>query len=251
MTHSDDNPLWQMVKKLTAHAPILEEDRDALLALPVTLARYRAGSYLVREGDIPSQCGVIVDGFAYRSKLTHIGGRQIVSVHIPGEIIDLQHLFLDVADHNIQTLTNCEVASVSRSALRELARERASIGHAVLINVLVEGSILREWLLSIGRRTARERLAHLLCEFAVKLDMQGLAAGHRYELPMSQEQLADALGLTTVHVNRTLRVLIAEGLILRDHRFVSFPRWDDLKRVSGFQSRYLHLPTQISQQLAT
>lgn len=246
MRHDHYEPLDRMVQKLNTHSAISVDDSAALLSLPYTHHHYDPGSYLVREGDAPDQCGVLLTGYAYRHKLNHDGARQIVSIHIPGELLDLQHLFLDVADHNVQTLTACTVANVPRSAFRALARERPLIAHAIFINVLVEASAFREWLLNVGRRDARARVAHLLCEFAIRLDKQGLSAGQEYELPMSQEQLGDALGLTAVHVNRTLQRLVEDGLVTRDKRHVSFPRWEALRDVAQFSSRYLHLAQQPS-----
>jgi CRP-like cAMP-binding protein len=235
------SPLALMVRKLEIHTPLTSDDRDALLSLPHTLKTYEPSAYLVREGDAPEQCAVLLSGFAYRQKLTGSGTRQIVSMHIPGDALDFQHLFLDVADHNVQTLTRADVATIPRKALRDLARARSAIGNAIFVSTLVEGSISREWVLNIGRRDARSRLAHFLCEFAVRLDVLGLTPGQDYELPMSQEQLGDALGLTAVHVNRTIKSLEADGLLTRNRRRVSFPRWDALRDIADFSSRYLHL----------
>ena len=235
------SPLALMVRKLEIHTPLQQGDRDALLTLPHTLKTYEPSAYLVREGDAPEQCAVLLSGFAFRQKLTSSGMRQIVSMHIPGDALDFQHLFLDVADHNVQTLTHADVATIPRTALRELARSRSAIGNAIFVSTLVEGSISREWTLNIGRRDARSRLAHFLCEFAIRLDVVGLTPGQGYELPMSQEQLGDALGLTAVHVNRTIKSLEADGLITRNRRRISFPRWDALRELADFSSRYLHL----------
>ena len=233
-----------LVRKLSRCVVLAPDDCAALLALPHTLRTLDPSTYLLREGDPPQYCSVLVSGFAYRQKLTGEGARQIVSLHIPGEALDLQSLYLDVADHNIQTLTRAEVAMVPRTAMRELIQARPAIAHAVLVEILVEGSIAREWTLNIGRRDAQTRLAHLLCEVAVRLDSQGLAGGDGYELPMTQEQLGDALGLTAVHVNRTLKALEARGLIVRNRRHVGIPLWTPLRDVGDFTGRYLHLGPQ-------
>jgi CRP-like cAMP-binding protein len=246
MASLDDNPLDLMVRKLATHAELGATDRAAILGLPFTLRTLEPASYLVREGDIPNVCAVLVSGYAYRQKLTGEGARQIVSLHIPGDALDLQHLFLDVADHNVQTLTRAEVAMISRTELRALAQARPVIGHAIAVNILVEASVFREWVLNIGRREAPARVAHLLCEFAIRLDVQGLANGEGYELPMTQEQLGDAVGLTAVHVNRTLRNLELRGLITRSRRHVSFPQWQSMRDFADFSSRYLHLDCQTS-----
>ncbi|MES2043682.1 MAG: Crp/Fnr family transcriptional regulator [Pseudomonadota bacterium] len=239
-------PLHRMVRKLEVHAFLSDADRAALLALPLTLRKFERGTVLVREGDLPEHCAVLVSGFACRHKLSQAGARQIVSLHLPGEMLDLQHIFLDIADHNIQTLSPATVATVPRSALRALAETRPAIGHAILVNILIEASIFREWLLNIGRRDARARVAHLLCECAVRLDAEEVEAGQPCDLPMSQDELADALGLTPVHVSRMLRSLADAGLIRRDRRRVSFPRWEELKSACDFNERYLHHGEQIA-----
>jgi CRP-like cAMP-binding protein len=238
------NPLNMLVRKLEQHTLLSTSDRDAILALPYNLRTLEASTYMVREGDLPLHCGVIVSGFAYRQKLTGEGQRQIISIHIPGEAVDFQNLFLDVADHSVQMLTRGDVAMVARKDFQDLVDTRPGIGHAILVSILVEASIFREWVLNVGRRDARSRLAHVLCEFAVRLHAQGLAEEYGYELPMTQEQLADALGLTPVHVNRVLKALAADGLITRNRRVVRFPDWDKMRHVADFNQRYLHLESQ-------
>jgi len=239
-----ESSLMLLARKLSKHVVLDPDDRTALLDLPYMRRTLDPSTYLLREGDSPQYCSILMSGFAYRQKLTGDGARQIVSLHIPGEALDLQSLYLDTADHNIQTLTRAEVALVPREAMRELIRARPSIAQAVMIEILVEGSIGREWALNIGRRNAQTRLAHLLCEVAMRLDAQGLPTDGGYELPMTQEQLGDALGLTAVHVNRTLKTLEAKGLIVRDRRHIGIPRWTGLRDVGDFTGRYLHLGRQ-------
>ena len=240
------NPLELLLRKLETHSALSEDDRRAVLELPVTRRTLEAHAYTVREGAKPEGCAILLSGFAYRHKLTSDGARQIVALHIPGEPLDFQHLFLDETDHNVQMLTRGEVAVVPREPLQRLARSRSAVGHAILITILVEGSIYREWVLNVGRRDARARLSHLLCEFAVRLEKQGLAKDYGYELPMTQEQLGDAIGLTPVHVNRTIKSLEADGLIARKGRVISFPDWTRLQDVADFNRRYLHLDQQVS-----
>jgi CRP-like cAMP-binding protein len=205
-----------------------------------------AATYTIREADTPEHCAVLVSGFAYRQKLTGNGSRQIVGLHIPGDALDFQNLFLDVSDHSLQMLTRAEVALIKIADLQVLARERASVAHAILVKILVEASIFREWVLNVGRRDSTTRVAHLLCELGVRLDAEGLAEDYGYELPMSQEQLADAVGLTSVHVNRTLKALESQGLIVRSKRSIAFPDWKRLRLAGDFNQRYLHLEPQRS-----
>jgi CRP-like cAMP-binding protein len=181
-----------------------------------------------------------LSGFAYRHKVTGEGGRQILSVHMPGEFLDLQNSLLGLADHNVQALTRCEVASVPVTALRRLAVEHPVVGRAMWIDTLVDSAIFREWIVNVGRRDSISRIAHLLCEFALRLRAAGLAEGDAYELPMTQEQIADCSGLTPVHVNRVLKELGRRGLIERQKRAVRIADWDQLRQIGDFNGRYLH-----------
>lgn len=243
MKHSD-RPLGLLLRKLELHSTLEEDDRAAILALPHTMRTVDASTYIVREGDLPNQCSVLVSGFAYRQKVTDEGARQIVAIHMPGEPLDFQNLFLDVSDHSVQALTRAELVAVKRADLQKLVRARPAIAHAVMVLILVEASIFREWVLNVGRRNARARLAHLLCEFGIRLDALGLTEQYGYELPMTQEQLGDTLGLTSVHVNRTLKLLEDDGLIVRNKRNVGFPDWQRLRQEGDFNQRYLHLEPQ-------
>jgi len=242
----NDQPLALLVRKLATHVELSKDDRAAILALPHTVREFDPSKYMVREGESPGPCAVLISGYAVRHKISAEGDRQIVSIHVPGEPLDFQHLFLDEADHNVQTLTRSEVALVPREAIRKLAEARPAVMHALLVSILVEASIFREWVLNVGQRDARARVAHLLCEFAIRLDAQGLAGSNGYELPMTQEQLGDATGLTAVHVNRMLKALETEGLVKRKGRYVTFPDWKGLRDISGFGERYLHLSKQVA-----
>ena len=238
--HNPENPLQLLVRKLEAHFPLTEPDRRALLELPHSIRRLEAQSYTMREGDRPERCAVLLSGYAFRHKLTGEGSRQILAIHVPGEALDFQNLFLKESDHNVQMLTRGVDAEIPSSALEELVLANRDVGKAILVSTLIEASIFREWALNIGRRDARSRIAHLLCEFAYRLTAYGLRPSGTYELPMTQEQLADATGLTAVHVNRVLQRLERDGLIDRDRRMVRFPSWERMRDVADFNPRYLH-----------
>ncbi len=237
-----DHPvLHRMVRKLAGRASLDVADREALLSLPFRTKVFEPSSYLVREGTPAEECNIILDGFAYRQKLTPDGSRQILSVHVPGDFVDLEGSLLNVADHNLQALTRCEVAAIPRRELRALIENHPRIAHALWVDTLIDGSIFREWILNVGRRDAKERIAHILCEFAKRLELAGLGDENGYTMPMTQEQLADCTGLTPVHVNRTLKALEAAGLIARNGRSVSIPDWQRLREAAGFSELYLHL----------
>lgn len=139
-------------------------------------------------------------------------------------------------------LTGGLVALIPRESVLRLAFERPAIGRAMWFDSMVDASIFREWIANIGRRDARTRIAHLLCEFSLRLKVFGLGKEDDYELPMTQEQIADSTGLTTVHVNRTIKLLEREGLIDRSHpRSIHIGDWRKLAEAGDFDSNYLHL----------
>ena len=235
-----ENPLDLLIRKIRTHHALTAEDQKRILDLPYKIRTLEPQAYTMREGDRPDRCSVLMSGFAFRHKLTGDGARQILAIHIPGEAPDFQNLFLEESDHNVQMLTRGVVAEIAREPLERLVLDNPAVGRAVLVSVLVEASMFREWLLNIGRRDARSRIAHLLCEFAYRMNAQGLARNGIYELPMTQEQLADATGLTPVHVNRVLQALQREGLMERDRRIIRFVDWEAMREVADFNERYLH-----------
>lgn len=241
---SQDHPLRYLLRQLELHARLPAEDRQTVLDLPHRARKLDAGSYLVRDGDRPTNCTVLVSGYAMRQKVTGDGSRQILAVCIPGDAVDLQNMFLDVSDHSVQMLTQGRVADVPRGALQALVFSKPSIGTAIIEQSLVEASIFREWVVNVGRRDARARIAHILCEFAVRLEARGMSTDHGFELPMTQEQLADATGLTPVHVNRVLKSLETDGLINRRRRHIHFEDWRALQEAGDFSPRYLHISDQ-------
>jgi CRP-like cAMP-binding protein len=244
MSEIADHPLAPMVRKLCLWTAIDPADIEQLYTLPYQLRSLDAGQYLVWDGDRPQQCCLLLSGFAYRHKLAGNGGRQILSIHMKGDVLDLQNSLLGIADHNVQMLTAGEVALIPVEAVRELAFRHPSIGMAMWYETLVEASIFREWVLNIGRRDARTRIAHLLCEFALRMKVAELGAQTNYELPITQEQLGDAVALTSVHVNRTLMKLEQDGLITRTKRQITIVDWKELAQVADFEPRYLHLDRQ-------
>jgi len=241
MPEDTEHVLAPLVRKLGLREELSLADRAAILALPVTRRRLDAGQYLAWDGDRPQNCCLLLSGFAYRHKHAGNGGRQILSFHMKGDLLDLQNSLLGVADHNVQMLTAGEVAMVPVEAIRELVFAHPEVGMAMWFETLVEAAIFREWVLNVGRRDARMRIAHLLCEFALRLELAELGKQTAYELPITQEQLADAVALTSVHVNRTLMKLEQDGLIARTKRVIAIVDWKALVKVADFEPRYLHL----------
>jgi CRP-like cAMP-binding protein len=234
--------LGRLANRLAYRVHLDDGDREAIASLPFTLKTMERAHFIVRERQLATQSCVMLSGYSIRSKLTATGMRQIVAVHMKGDFVDLQNSMLKVADHSVEMLTSGRVALIPREEIARLTLKRPKVAHAMWVDTLVEGSISREWIMNVGRRNARTRIAHLLCEFSLRLKVAGLGEDNAYELPMTQDQLADATGLTSVHVNRTIKVLEAQGLIERSSpRSIHIGDWRKLAEAGDFDSNYLHL----------
>lgn len=236
--------LAPMVDKLARRSRLDQAEAEALLGLPYRLGASEPSSYLVREGDMADTCIVLLSGFVYRSKIAGSGARQILSIHLRGDLVDLQNSVLGQADHSVQALTRAEYAFIPHKAILEVADAFPQVARALWRDTLVDGSIFREWILNIGRRNARQRISHLLCELSLRQQEAGLCQGPDYEWPLTQEQIGDATGLTSVHVNRTIQGLRKDGLVSLIGRSVTIRDWAMLQREGDFSSDYLHLHEQ-------
>lgn len=235
-----DQALGLMLKKLNRLGQLGPSDEAAIMSLPIKTEEVAPGRLLVREGTVPQQCCMLVRGYACRYKTTRDGARQIVSFHMAGDILDVQHLQLPLADHNVETITAATVGWIPSDPLRALLRERPRISDALWKDALIDASIFREWVLNVGRRDAKSRIAHMLCEFAVRHEAAGLGSPERFTLPITQEQIADATGLTPVHVNRSLQALRQSGVIDGSGREIRISNWQRMCEVADFDSAYLH-----------
>ena len=239
---ANGSALEPIVRKLEYRGELSDPDRVALLGLPHVVKTFEPHHYVVRERDQATHSCLMLSGFSVRHKIVGTGHRQIVAIHMKGEMVDLQNSLLGKADHSVQMLTAGRVAMIPREEIVRIAFERPAIGKALWLDTLVDGSIFREWIANVGRRDARTRVAHVLCEFGLRLKHAGLGEEVGYTLPMTQEQLGDATGLTSVHVNRTLKSLEADGLIERvSPRAITIGDWKKLAGAGDFDSGYLHM----------
>jgi CRP-like cAMP-binding protein len=234
----DYNPL---ISKLESIFPLAEEERQALLSLPMQVAVLKEDQDIVREGDRPSRCCLLLSGLACAYKVTGDGRRQIVSFTVPGDIPDLQSLHLRVLDTSVGTLTSCRVGFIQHEALHDLCRGHYRFAAAFWRETLVDAALFREWMVNVGRREAYRRMAHMLCELLMRLRAVGLAEDHSCELPITQAEFGDALGISTVHVNRVLQGLRAEGLIALKGDRLNILDWERLRQAGDFDPTYLHL----------
>lgn len=231
-----------LLRKLEAFGRLPEEDRAALDTIWQGSRRSVAAQHdIVREGDPPRCIRVMAKGWACRYKLLLDGRRQITGILLPGAVFDLNIYLLKCMDHSIRALTPVQYFVLPPSEFDRLMIGRPAVMRAMWCQTLTNAAIQREWTVNLGQRSALERFAHLLCELYVRLQVIGMAADNICDFPVTQSELADTLGLTAVHVSRTLKELRTRGLIrLRGHRLEMLDL-QELCRIAMFDATYLHL----------
>ena len=228
------------VRKLQSFVPLTAAAVEALLQASSTSHLIDPGQIIVAEGDEPLSAHAILEGFACRYKMLADGGRQIVDFLLPGDLVDGHMLFMAQMDHDVGALSTCRITDIAHSTLLTMTEQHPSVARAFWWMALVQGSIAREWILNNGRRQADERIAHLLCELCFRLTAVGLVEDHRYRLPITQTDLADATGLSVVHTNRVLQKLRHSGLIVLEGSTLTVNDLCRLQQFAGFDSAYLH-----------
>ncbi|RDE07506.1 Crp/Fnr family transcriptional regulator [Sphingomonas aracearum] len=222
--------------------PALEQaDRDALEAAMGPAQEVAPRQIIVRENVPLHSCTLLLSGFVQRYKDAANGNRQSLGIHIPGDFVDLHSYPLGRLEHSIATITPVRIASVRHEQVRALTARTTVLTQLLWRATLVDAAINREWLLGIGVRPAAQRVAHLLCEMYVRLERIGMTRGLRFDLPLTQTDIAEATGLTPVHTNRMLRQLREEGLAEFRQGMVQIPDWPALKRFAEFDTAYLFL----------
>ena len=230
----------RLIDKLDRLIGLTSIEREAVAALRFSTEFVPANRYLVREGDTVKQCCVVIDGYACRHKLERTGARQIVAFYMAGDILNLQHILLPKADDNLQTTTKALIGWIATDTLRQLGSDHPRIAKAFAIDVLIDASIFREWVLNVGRREAKVRIAHMICEFIARRKSLDTSTSFSMTLPFTQEQIGDATGLTSVHVNRMLRALTDEGAFVHQSGRLTIADWAKLQEIADFNPAYLH-----------
>ncbi|QTP59997.1 Crp/Fnr family transcriptional regulator [Billgrantia antri] len=230
-----------MNRKLSSMFPLTDEEARAIRELPIQDVELKSGQDIVRLGERPYQCCLILQGFTCVYKLSVGGKRQIMALHVPGDIPDLQSLHLEVMDISIASISSCKVGFFQHEDARRMCELHPRLTAAFWRETLIDASIYREWLLNIGQRDAYARVAHLLCELLIRLKAVGLVEDHTFELPITQEEMADTIGISAVHVSRTFQALRNNGLIETTRTRIHLPDWERLKEAGEFDPLYLHL----------
>lgn len=230
-----------LIDKLSIRDDLSVEEREVLGSAPAQFKNFTRGADLVQEGDELNFSVLLVDGWAGRVKGLVDGQRQILSLNISGDFIDLHAFPLKVQDHSVVALTDCRVALFPHETLTRITEQYPHLTRVLWTSTLIDSAILREWLLSTGRRSATEHLAALICEMFVRLKSIGKIDGNSFEFPLSQTELSDVLSLSAVHTNRVLQELRGEGLVVWKSSRVEIPDFDRLAKFASFDGRYLHL----------
>ncbi len=229
------------VRKLDSLRALSQEDKEWLESISSQSRDVSANVDLIQEGEQPHFVQLVLDGFAVRYKSTVEGNRQIFAYLVPGDFCDLHVALLDQMDHSIGTVTPCSIVQIPRETIVELTERRPALTRAFWLCSLIDEATLREWLVNIGQRPADQRIAHLFCELHTRLAVIGMATDGMFELPISQAELGDTVGISPVHVNRSLRTLREEGLVTFRSERIVISDLNRLKRFAGFNPAYLHL----------
>lgn len=232
------NPL---ILKLDQRDRLSDDEKRALENAITRIRVVEADEDIVREGDRPAESCLLLDGFAARYKIVSNGRRQISALHVAGDFIDLHSFLLKTMDHGVSALTTCRIAHVPHATLEKITDEYPHLTRMLWLDTLIDGAIHREWLTAMGRLSATAHMAHLICELYLRLKTIGRAEGDTIQLPITQAELGDTLGLSTVHVNRVLQELRKEGLIRFQGDALTILDWERLKKVGEFTSTYLSL----------
>jgi CRP-like cAMP-binding protein len=235
------NPTAPLLRKLEALGPLSSAEKDAIAGLPMTLRRYAEKGVVVRQGDAPDAVYLLVDGCVFRFAVVATGKRQIMALHVPGALLNLQNLFLKELDHNIEALIPTTIAIIPKEAIRGLLKGQPQNAMRLWHQTFIDAAIFRKWLVGVGRRSAYARIAHLTCEFFARMTAAGLSRGMTCDFPLTQGELGDALGLSTVHINRTIKQLDRDGLLLVRANLLTIYDWPRLQVVADFDPAYLEL----------
>ena len=230
-----------LVLKLEQRDRLSDHEKRVLEASVVRVREVRADEDIIREGDRPLESSLLLDGFAARYKVLSNGRRQITALHVLGDFVDLHSFLLKTMDHGVLALTPCRVGLVPHAAVEKITEEHPHLARLLWLGTLIDGAIHREWLTAMGRRSATAHMAHLVCELFVRLGAVGRVQNSTIQLPITQSELGDTLGLSTVHVNRVLQELRKDGLIRTRGNELTVLDWERLQALAEFTPIYLSI----------
>lgn len=227
--------------KLRARDEISADEERAIRGAVTELREYSADKTFIRPGEELNHSTLLLDGLMCRYKDLRDGQRQITELHVAGDFADMHSFTLKRLDHHVMTLTPCRVAIVPHENMKAITEKHPHLTRVYWFATNLDAAIHREWELSLGRRSAISRLAHLFCELHVRLGIVGLIEGLEYDLDLTQMDLAECLGLTAVHINRMLKELREQGLVEFRGSRVIIGNLPALQKVAEFDPAFLYL----------
>jgi CRP-like cAMP-binding protein len=241
MDHSKGSALQPFLKRLASRSILIDEEKRAVLGLNGQVKEVAAHVDFVRQGEKVDHSCLVIKGLVGRFGQSRSGTRQITCLYIPGDMADLPSVVGPKSSWGLTALTRTTVLRISHAHLRRIAAQHSGIAEAFWRDCVAEGSIFSEWVVNVGRRDARTRLAHLFCEMAIRSEHAGRGSRASFPLPITQEGLGDATGLTSVHVNRTLKDLRTEAIVEHQSGIVTVPDWTQLVSVGDFDPAFMLL----------
>lgn len=235
------HPADALLAKLSRRDRVSTVERAALTALMGPPRRHRAGSLMVQTDERPHQSTLLLSGLAGRQNLTPSGARSFTQIGLPGDFLDLHSLFMGQMDHGVLALTDCMVVNAPHDRIRQVLSEHPHLARLLWLETVVDAAIHRQWLHRMGRQDALGRLAHLICEMRARLELVGLVEDQSFALPLGQADLADCLGISTVHVNRSLMELRRRGLLSWKNGWFVLTDAAGLTALAEFDPTYLRL----------
>jgi CRP-like cAMP-binding protein len=235
------DPVERLLLKFRARDVVSAEEEEVLRKIVADIREIPQGRVLVRANVALSECTLLIDGFVARYKDLADGQRQIMEIHVPGDFLDLHSFLLKRLEHNVGAMTPVRIAVVPHEAIRQITESHPHLGRILWFSTLLDAALHRERILSVGRRTALARIAHLMCELYMRLEIVGLARDFHFSLPLTQTDISDACGLTSVHVNRMLKKLRDDGLLTFRSGEVVIHDWERLQRVGEFSPGFLYV----------
>lgn len=233
------NPIDPLLRSLSRRDTLSSESIDALCRLPIRVKDFAPNEPMVEAGTRPNESCLVISGFAARAQYLPDGGRQLDAVHIAGDFVDLHSMQLQVMDHGVASLGRCTGGFIPHREITSAMRTVPQLTWLFWQTTVADAAISRTWITCLGRRSAEQNMAHLLCELYVRLNDLGLTGGNAFTFPATQNDLADMLGLSTVHVNRTLRELRNRGLVDWQASRVRILDFERLADKAGFDDAYL------------
>lgn len=242
---SGNRALVQYLAKLERRGALEPDDREAILGLPGVHREYGPNDIIIPQNADATHCILVESGFVSRVKTLESGSRQIVAFHLPGDAVDLQSIMFVDTDHTIQTHTPARTYWIPHRDILDLTVRRPAIARSLWLDTLIDASIFRDWTANVGQRRAQARIAHLMLELGERFRAIGMVRDDSFELPITQVALAEALGLSLVHLNKSLQALRHEGYFRASGRRVSLKDVDKIAKATGFDPSYLHLDSSL------